>query len=323
MVTGKAAISPETALLLEQVLSVPARFWNNLEQNYQEAVAREKGRIALEAHGDWLKLFPVTEMQKRGWLPTLRDRVDQLQALLKYFGVASPHQWYAVWEKESSRFRQSKAYLADRYSLAVWLRQGEIRAQAIACDAYNPEQFRATLTTARALTVCDIIESTGKLRVECARAGVALVFVEETRRIHASGATTWISPSKAVLQLSLRYKTDDQLWFTFFHEAVHILEHSKRDRFVDDGDDDDDAQEKEANRIATDLIVAANVWRRFVAAGAFGRDSVVAFAQSEGVAPGIVVGRLQHEKRLPPWDLADLKQRLCLDEASELSLQPV
>jgi HTH-type transcriptional regulator/antitoxin HigA len=321
VITGKAPISPETALLLEQVLSVPARFWNNLEQNYQEAVARAKDRTALEAHGDWLKLFPVTEMQKRGWLPALPDRVDLLQALLKYFGVASPHQWYAIWEKEPSRLRQSKAYLADRYSLAVWLRQGEIQAQAIACDSYSPERFRATLSTARALTAGDIKESIGKLRVDCARAGVALVFVEETRRIRASGATTWLSPSKALLQLSLRYKTDDQLWFTFFHEAVHILEHSKRERFVDDGDDENDAQERDANRIATDLLIAGSVWRRFVETGSFGRDSVVAFARSEGIAPGIVAGRLQHEKRLHFGDLADLKQRLDWDGTSEVTVQ--
>jgi len=32
----------ETALQLERVLGVPASFWNNLEQNYREHLARVK-----------------------------------------------------------------------------------------------------------------------------------------------------------------------------------------------------------------------------------------------------------------------------------------
>jgi len=40
IIKGKAPITPETALQLERVLGVPARFWNNLENNYRETVAR-------------------------------------------------------------------------------------------------------------------------------------------------------------------------------------------------------------------------------------------------------------------------------------------
>jgi addiction module HigA family antidote len=38
IIQGKAALTPETALQLEKVLSIPASFWNNLEQNYQESL---------------------------------------------------------------------------------------------------------------------------------------------------------------------------------------------------------------------------------------------------------------------------------------------
>ena len=37
IIQGKAAITPDTALQLEKVLSIPATFWNNLERNYQES----------------------------------------------------------------------------------------------------------------------------------------------------------------------------------------------------------------------------------------------------------------------------------------------
>lgn len=36
IINGKASITPETALQLERVLGVPARFWLKREQQYQE-----------------------------------------------------------------------------------------------------------------------------------------------------------------------------------------------------------------------------------------------------------------------------------------------
>lgn len=40
LISGVKRISPDTALRLEKVTAVPARFWNNLESNYQERKAR-------------------------------------------------------------------------------------------------------------------------------------------------------------------------------------------------------------------------------------------------------------------------------------------
>jgi len=40
IIIGKASITPELALKLEQVLNIPATFWNNRERNYRETLAR-------------------------------------------------------------------------------------------------------------------------------------------------------------------------------------------------------------------------------------------------------------------------------------------
>ena len=46
----------------------------------------------------------------------------------------------------------------------------------------------------------------------CAPAGVAVVLTPEIPKAMISGAARWIK-DKAVIQLSLKYKTDDQFWF--------------------------------------------------------------------------------------------------------------
>src|SRR5690606_27160363 len=79
----------------------------------------------------------------------------------------------------------------------------------------------------------------------CASAGVAVVFVPELPRTRVSGATRWLTSDKALIQLSLRYKSDDHLWFTFFHEAGHILLHGKRDMFIEAEDQEHNQSDKE------------------------------------------------------------------------------
>ena len=65
IIKGKAAITPETALQLEKVLNLPARFWLNREQQYRESLARQAEHEALETRLGWLDEIPVNELVQR------------------------------------------------------------------------------------------------------------------------------------------------------------------------------------------------------------------------------------------------------------------
>jgi hypothetical protein len=69
-----------------------------------------------------------------------------------------------------------------------------------------------------------------------ARPGVAVALVPHPQGCPVWGATRWIAPERAVLQLSLRYKTNDHLWFPIFHGAAHILRHGKKLLFLEGAD---------------------------------------------------------------------------------------
>ena len=115
-----------------------------------------------------------------------------------------------------------------------------------------------------------------------------------------SGATRWLTSQKAIFQLNLRYKTDDQLWFTFFHEAGHIIRHGKRAIFIDlEGSRSDDVREQEANDFAADILIPPMKYLKFIRKDDLSRDSIMRFASEIEIAPGIVVGRLQHDRILP------------------------
>jgi HTH-type transcriptional regulator/antitoxin HigA len=236
-----------------------------------------------------------------------------LDALLRFFGVASPAQWQKMWLGAQVAFRKAPAFESDPYAVSAWLRKGEIDAQRIDCAPYDEAKFRKALGKIRRLTM----EAPDAFQAEAmnlaAQAGIALVFVPEIPRTRLSGATRWLSSDKGLIQLSLRYKSDDQLWFTFFHEAGHIVLHKKRDVFIEDSSCMDSKTEAEANAFASDSLIPPDEFRRFVSevgASIISRSAIQLFARRIGIAPGIVVGRLQHEKLLRHSFCNGLKRRL-------------
>lgn len=310
IIKAKTAITTETALQLEKVLGVPARFWINRERNYQEWIAREADREELEKHISWIENFPIREMVRLGWIKKLNDSISQLVEILHFFSIASPDQWKPIWEGASVNYRRSPAYAADPYIASVWLRQGELEAQQIQCAPYDVSKFRIALIKIRSLTTRDPEEFVPVMTQLCAEAGVAVVFIHELPRLGTSGATRWLTPTKAMIQLSLLYKRDDQLWFTFFHEAGHILKHGKKDVFLE-GKGVAGDKEDEANQFAADFLIPPSEYRNFNPKGRhFSEADVVEFANRLGIAPGIVVGRLQHDKYLPVTHLQYLKRPL-------------
>jgi hypothetical protein len=145
------------------------------------------------------------------------------------------------------------------------------------------------------------------LKEMCAAAGVVVAFVPEPPKIRTSGATRWLKPDKALIQLSLRFKWANSIWFTFFHEAGHIVLHGKKDVFLEDGERT--VHEEEADRFARDILIPPNELDRFVRTTSLTASTIQSFAKSIGVHPCIVVGRLQYDKRLPFHALTDLKPR--------------
>lgn len=308
IINGKAAITVDTALQLELVLGVPAAFWNTREQHYRQYLARRAQEEKLAQRVSWLSKFPVAEMVKRGLLRREASKPERVRELLAFLGVSSPEQWSELFALQNIAFRKSTAFDVDEGALAVWLRQGLLEAGRVRSQPYERRAFKASLREARALTREGPEVFQDKLRAACAQAGVVVSFVPEFKGCRASGATRWIAPDRALIQLSLRYRTDDHLWFTFFHEAAHILLHGKKLIFIE-GHRHEGKQEAEANRWAANALIPRPEFERLRKMRPYSKAGIWAFARECGVSPGIVVGRLQHEGLLPHSHCNDLKRR--------------
>ncbi len=296
IVNGHVQISTDVAIRLERVTDVPARIWLSLEANYQERLAR-LDESALVDDLPLLEELPIAAMVRLGILTKRLNKYDRLREILMYLGVANRNAWVKTLGSLEASFRMSNAHRCDPAAVAVWLRMGEIEAAEVDCAPWNPSRFREVLSQVRDLTrVGDPTVWQPELVELCASAGIAFVAVPEVNGARTNGAARWLSPKKGLIQLSIRGKWADIFWFSFFHEAGHILDQTKRPIFLS-GKNKDSPEERKADQFAQSFLIPpyrADELRRLRTAA-----DVKAFAASVGIHPGIVVGRLHHERL---WD---------------------
>jgi HTH-type transcriptional regulator/antitoxin HigA len=233
--------------------------------------------------------------------------LEKVRNLLQFFEAGSCEAVKNMYA--DALHRVSGTHSPSWQSLAAWLRGGERIAAGIEVAPYDPSCLMRSLDTVRRMTRSQPDQFCGELRDLLASCGVALVFVPHLPNTYAHGATRWLSPSKALVQLSLRGRWADIFWFSLFHELGHILRHGKRQMFVELEDGSNTPEEEEADRFAADALLPAAAYRVFVRDRSFSEGSIREFARIAEVHPGIVVGRLQHEGKLGHAQLNGLRER--------------
>lgn len=291
IVKGEQPITYETAGRLELVTGAPASFWNNLEAQYREQLAKGEERRRLEKDLDWLKSLPVAELVARGVMPKTKDRVAQLWHALRFYGVSSVEAWNAVWEEPAVAARRSRCFESLRGPASAWIRLGELQAQSLECAPYDKERFRHALKDVRALTRETPEVFVPRMIAACCEAGVAVALVPEMKKVPWNGATKWLTSTKAMILLNLRGKAEDRFWFSFFHEAGHVLHDQKKDVYIDDGSRDD-PREVRADAFAAETLIPRQHDARIRVVRSY--EELKALAEDLGVSPGIVAGRYQH-----------------------------
>jgi len=316
IISGDAPITLETADKLELVLGIPARFWNNRELRYREALAREQAADRLVKDAAWLRTIPVKELVDRNYVVATDDKSGLIRQVLKFFGVSGVETWKATWGAPAYHYRGGAVQKKHPGKVAAWLRMGEIEAEKVKCKPYDAKKFRASLLAIRKYADKPADKWFPAMIRLCAEAGVAVVFVPQIPGASVSGATRWVSKDKAVIMLSLKYKTDDHVWFTFFHEAAHVLLHGKKVVFIEVDESSNDDLEKQADSFSRNFLIPLEH------AGGLpqlkGRIDIRSFARKVGVSPGIVVGRLQRDDFMSHKFCNDLKVTLKWPELDDV-----
>jgi len=316
----------DAAQRLERVLGSTMDFWLSLEANYQKHKARLEVAERHAGWVPWLDELPLKELMACEAIP--KQRLDSkhkpglVESCLRFFGVASPDEWRSHYGGMQMAFRRSRAEQSDVGAISAWLRLGEQQAERLDGPKYDKARFEKALHSIRGLTNQPPEAFEPEMRKLLHEAGVLLVLVPAIPRAHVSGVARWLSPTRPLIQLSLLGKTNDKFWFSFFHEAAHILLHAnskeeKKSIFLDDPNatHTNDPREHEANAWSGNWLIPAQ--HTHALASLRTKATVTEFARLIGVHPGIVVGRLQHDRLIEPSWMNDLKQSFRFKEAAD------
>ncbi len=258
LIKGKVAITADAALRLEAVLGEPVSFWLQREAQYREALARRAAIDEAAAHKQWLRELPLHWMVEQGWVRRSSRKEGQVDECLRFFGVASVAAWRNTYVLPLAAFRALAKLAKQHGAVAAWLRRAEQQAGLLACASYDRRAFQSMLPELCGLAKeADPAAFAPKLQERCAACGVAVVLVAPPPGCAVHGATRWLTRDKAMLALSLRDEAGDQLWFSFFHQAAHVLKHGKKLLFVEGLDGLDRALEDEADRFAAQFVLPA------------------------------------------------------------------
>jgi HTH-type transcriptional regulator / antitoxin HigA len=315
IISSKEPITMTTALQLEKVLGIDAVFWVNREALYREKLARIEEAEQFEACLDWVKIQPYKQLSQNGYIKSKKPNAEMVSEVLGFYGVANIKQWEGLYPNKyaSTQFRKSSAHQTALGAIAAWMRIGEIEKLKMKLPEFNKNGFKYALQEIKPLVRKHPENFAEKLKEICLNTGVAVVYSPCLPKAPVSGAVRWVG-GNPLIQITDRYKTNDHFWFTFFHEAGHILLHGKKEIFIEEfeGYTLDEECENEANTFAANQLLPDSFLKDLPQQ--ITEDVIRQIARSYQTHPAIVLGRLQKLGMLHPSFGKSLQAKINIDE---------
>lgn len=314
---GKNTITEEVAIKLEEVIiGIPASYWLNYDNKYREYLDRKE--IGLQ-------MYTIEELKRYarrfkfnavfGGLDW--DLTRQAKEMLELLEIPSFDQFNTSYSNLNVDFMEDGG---EKESIAIWLNlareEVEIQNKDISKVTYSKEALKESLDKFKLLALnADYRNSLKSSRKLLNRLGIYLVFIDAVDNSKVRGALTTYKKNPAIY-LSGRFKTHDHTWFALMHEIGHLIMHYTPEKPIITLEDELselkhtlDTKEEEANTFARNFFIDSTDYRGFVEKNKFNEQSIHSFAQTQGILPGIVVARLQHDGYIGYEKLNFLKNR--------------
>lgn len=298
IISGKKAVTPETAVELAGAFGTSPEFWLNLESSYRlshvetsnESI-RERARIFEES--------PVKEMEQRKWIRSTSS-VDELrEELAKFYSPSANFEPLNLRLAARAKARSSEKLNPEQ---TAWCVQALHMATAVSAEPFRPDEMQKGISELRALaTFPQEVKNVPKV---LSKFGIRFVVVKHLNKTKIDGAALWLGEGwdAPVIALSMRHDRIDYFWHTLFHELAHII---YRDSYMVDDDlqgsrhiDNEElaAIEQRADAQAANMLIPSEIMDSFIrrVKPFYKKERIVQFANLYKIHPGIVAGQLQH-----------------------------
>ena len=317
LLNGQANISNELAKKLSVMMGTSAEVWQRLQNTYDQKLIEIQQAKDFDAQKEVMKQIDYRYFVDIVGLPKTKIIEEKIVYLCSFFKVSDLRIMlrpdFLVNFRSGTSDSSEKKVINSR----AWIQTAMNMAKAIETEPYDAQKLKAYLPELRSMTVQDPEVFLPRMREIFAECGVAFVLLPHLKNSGVNGAVKWVNNERVVLAMNNRGLNADKFWFSLFHEIKHVFQQKIKTVFisssVEEMVDYNNALEDEADRFASNYLIPPKDLRRFSPTKYTSDNEIVEFANSIGIHPGIVAGRLQHEKIIPQNRCSKLKEKYTIE----------
>lgn len=305
IITGKKAVTPETAIALSDAFGNVAEFWLQLESSYRLSLVATAD-TGVSKRAKLYEIAPVKEMAKRGWITSTDDPTDLEAELCRFFGQDD-----LTTEPQVCASLRSSIEGNINAAQRAWCFRAMHLARAQRVAPYDESKWTEAVKKLRRLAAWP--DHAARVPSALASMGIRFVVIEPLMKTRIDGAAFWLDEDSPVVALSARYDRIDSFWHTLGHELSHIKHRDATTLDIDlVGENrrtplDMGEVERRADSEASAFWLDPDELQSFIVrvGPLYSRDRINQFANRIKVHPGIIVGQLQYRGELSYRNLRD------------------
>lgn len=313
VLNGEKNISVSFAKKLEYALNIDAEFWMNLQNQYDKELIEfdELHSISEEEVSIFKSLKDIfAYIVEKGFISDIKQKEQSILELRKFFNVSNLD--YIPSIVSAGAFRAQTSVNYDPYILFAWLKICESLSEKIETE-YVPqekqiEKLLALCPKLKELSLLPQEKFITELQNYFSSCGIAFVIIPAFERAPVQGFIKTNQDGKTTIGMTFRQKRADIFWFTLFHEIGHFINGDSKQKFID-FESVENTRETKADNFAQKMLLDSSAYSEFVNKKNFSLKRIISFAESQKVAPSIVIGRLQHDKVIGWHEYTDVIQK--------------
>ena len=300
LVNGQTNLSNDLAQKLATMLGTSIEVWTNLQSEYDRKKIEIDQQKQLDEQEKIVSMIDYSYFVKVAKLAETRKSSEKVSNLCSFFKVSDLRIMlepdFLVNFRSATSLSNEKKLINAR----AWLQTAINFSKNMSVNIFDASKLRQFLPEIRNMTRQGPEVFMPRLHKIFAECGIAFVLLPHLKNSGINGAVKWSDANHVMLALNDRRCYADTFWFSLFHEIKHVLQQKIKTVFISSDSEQIDqinrALEEDADKFAQDYLIPPDAYRRFSPNRYTSDAEIIAFAQQIGVHPGVVAGRLQHDR---------------------------
>ena len=302
IIKGKRPVTADIAILLENILEIPADYWMKFQSQFEidKARIKEKNIARLEKIEIWKVIkeyVPIKYFKRLGYI---NDNLDtDIPIIKEIYNVKNVDDLLSTYAKSSFAFyRKSDKLQIDNKNMFAWSSLALHEAKIKTVNIFNFENIDQ-LCKKLNIIFYENKNTIEKVKSTLKQYGIKLVLIPNLEKTPVDGFSYWSEHNPAIA-LTLRHSRIDNFAFTLMHEIAHIelhLKNNKEKRFLDlTTKNKTDKFESEADLFAQEKLISNDCWKEILNNyHSLNDEKILAIGEKYKINPAILLGRICYE----------------------------